>query len=179
MSSEEEMTKTEFQNLFEQLYSPLCNYAFAIVKDHDEAEDIVQGVLVDFWNKGDHSAIDVEYERYLIRAVKFKSIDVLRKLKVRQKHEAEIIHLHNHPTEEEAEKNYELLHMAISELPEKTREVFTLSKLDGKSYKEIADQLGISVKTVENQMGRAFRHLREKLCKYKELLILLIFLQGE
>ena len=66
--------------------------------------------------------------------------------------------------------------LAISELPEKTRAVFMMSKLDGLSYKEIAEDLEISPKTVENQMGRAFRHLREKLANYKELLAFLLFL---
>ena len=63
--------------------------------------------------------------------------------------------------------------MSISQLPEKTREVFILSKQEGMSYKEISEKLNISPKTVENQMGRAFKHLREKLKNYKELLILL------
>jgi len=80
---------------------------------------------------------------------------------------------------EESTDLKDVLMMAISELPQKTREVFMMSKLDGLRYKEIADHLDISPKTVENQMGRAFKHLREKLKDYKDLLVLIIFLMIE
>ena len=175
------MTKTEFQMLFDKLYSPLCNYAFAILKDHDESEDVVQGIFVDFWKKEDKETISVEYERYLIRAVKFKCIDIQRKEIVKRKYEAETIHtssIFDEPEEDKPEIK-ETLHLAIGELPEKTREVFIMAKLDGLSYSEIAEHLKISPKTVENQMGRAFKILREKLKKHRGLLILLIYLMGE
>ena len=64
----------------------------------------------------------------------------------------------------------------IEKLPEKTQQVFKMAKRDGKSYKQIAGELDISPKTVENQMGRAFKHLRESLGKYKHLYSFLIFL---
>jgi len=172
------MSKKEYQILFETHYSKMCRYAFAIVQDHDEAEDIVQTVFVDFWKKEDKENITANFENYLIRAVKFKCIDFQRKLVVKRKYEAEAIHEQSHT--EEVEDNQDemkrLLHKAISELPEKTREVFMMSKLDGLSYKEIAESLEISPKTVENQMGRAFKHLREKLKKNPALMAILIFI---
>ena len=176
------MNKSEFHTLFDELYSPLCNYAFAILKDHDEAEDIVQGIFVDFWNKENKDSISTEYERYLIRAVKFKCIDFQRKEGVKRKYQAEAIHTQSsviHEKEEEDSNLKEVLNLAIAQLPDKTRRVFMMSKLDGLSYKEIAEQMDISPKTVENQMGRAFRHLREKLAKHKDLLIFLVYLTFE
>ena len=86
------MTREEFNDLFERLYSPLCNYAFAILKDHDEAEDIVQTIFVDYWNKENKEDIEVKIDNYLIRAVKFKCIDLQRKAVVKRKYEAEAIH---------------------------------------------------------------------------------------
>ncbi|MCG8576939.1 MAG: RNA polymerase sigma-70 factor [Flavobacteriales bacterium] len=176
------MTRSEFNILFERLYSPLCNYAFTIVKDHAEAEDIVQTIFVDFWNKPNKDDIEAKLDNYLIRAVKFKCIDLQRKVAVKRKYEAEAIHtavLVEEDKEEENPNLKDILHLAIAQLPEKTREVFVMSKLDGLSYKEIAEHMGISPKTVENQMGRAFKHLREKLKSHKDLLVLFIFLMLE
>lgn len=174
------MTKEAYNQLFESSYSSLCNYAYAIVQDYDEAEDIVQGVFVNFWNNENKDAIEAKVKQYLVRSVKFKCIDYQRKQIVKRKHEKETLHLTNHwEVEEDHAENTLLkdsLMLAITELPEKTRAVFMMSKLDGLSYKEIADELEISPKTVENQMGRAFRHLREKLANYKELLALFILL---
>jgi RNA polymerase sigma-70 factor (ECF subfamily) len=173
------MTRAEFNELFERLYSPLCNYAFAIVKSHDEAEDIVQAILVDFWNKEDKDQIEVKLDNYLIRAVKFKCIDYQRKAVVRRKYEAEALYttaIADEEPEEENPKLKEVVGVAIAQLPEKTRQVFVMCKIDGKSYKEIADELKISPKTVENQMGRAFRHLRESLKDQRGLLMMVTIL---
>lgn len=175
------MTRAAYNKLFEESYSSLCNYAYAIVKDYDEAEDIVQGVFVNFWNNEKKDEIVDKAKQYLVRSVKFKCIDYQRKEIVKRKHEQEILHTHEAVVQDEMDEDSETgmkdaLMLAIAELPEKTREVFMLSKLDGLSYKEIADHCEISPKTVENQMGRAFRHLREKLQAYKELLILILFL---
>lgn len=153
----------------------MCHYAFAIVKDHDDAEDIVQAVFVDFWKKIQTTKIESAYENYLIRAVKFKCIDFHRSTLVKRKYEEAAQHemlVEDEPVSENHELK-DLVQLSISQLPEKTREVFILSKQEGMSYKEISEKLNISPKTVENQMGRAFKHLREKLKNYKELLILL------
>lgn len=176
------MTKEEYHSLFKEHYNSMCNYAFAMINNRDEAEDIVQGVFVDFWNKPDKETITAEFENYLIRSIKFKCIDFHRKEVVKRKYEEAAVHEQSQFDEEDNEENpalKDLINLSISQLPEKTQEVFRLSKLEGMSYKEIADQLGISPKTVENQMGRAFKMLREKLKNYKDLLILLFFLWME
>jgi RNA polymerase sigma-70 factor, ECF subfamily len=175
------MNKAEFQILFKNLYSPLCSYAFKILKDHEEAEDVVQGIFVDFWNKPDKSTISMPFEHYLIRAVKFKCIDYQRKAIVKRKYEAEALHTQASLTvvdEPEKPNMADILQVAISQLPEKTREVFILCKQEGLSYKEISEQLNISPKTVENQMGRAFKHLREKLEPYKNTGFLILLNLG-
>lgn len=172
------MDKAAFHILFKKLYSPLCNYAFKIVNSHEEAEDIVQGIFVDFWNKPDKEQIEAAFENYLIRAVKFKCIDYQRKALVKRKYESEAVHGQAALVDtDEPEKPdlADVLQVAVAQLPEKTREVFILCKQEGKSYKEISEQLNISQKTVENQMGRAFRHLRESLKGHKELGILILF----
>jgi len=183
------MTKEAFQELFDTNYDGLCNYAYAIIKDYDDAEDIVQGVFIKFWNNENKDEIGDKAKQYLVRSVKFKCIDYQRKEVVKRKYEKEAAHTLDAENrseigsvgfEDDADTPLkDMLMLAIAELPEKTREVFMLSKLDGLRYKEIAEHLGISPKTVENQMGRAFKHLREKLKDYKELLTLLLFLLFE
>ncbi len=176
------ITEKEFKELFHRLYSPLCNYAIKIVNDRDRAEDIVQEVLVDFWNKNRNSSEIDKPDNYLIRAVKFKSIDVLRKV-TRELAEKDSfdnnvreMYYQDEPIDEEKETSTrEILQFAIGQLPEKTRLVFIRSKMDGMSYKEIAEELDISVKTVENQMSRAFKLLREKLKDHRFFEIILIF----
>jgi len=173
------MNATDFQALFDSLYSPLCNYAFAIVKDHAEAEDIVQALFVEFWSKRDTLEIDTHPEHYLTRAVKFKCIDFQRKEIVKRKHVAEALHEANASTFDEDDSTaiqlQEALTVAIAQLPEKTREVFLMAKQDGLRYAEIADQLEISIKTVESQMGRAFKILREKLSHHQLYALLVMF----
>jgi RNA polymerase sigma-70 factor (ECF subfamily) len=178
------MTRDAYNTLFEGSYSSLCNYAYAIIKDYDEAEDIVQGVFVNFWNNEKKDELVDKAKQYLVRSVKFKCIDYQRKQIVKRKHEKEILHtqediVQSEVIEETDTSMKDALMLAIAELPEKTREVFMLSKLDGLSYREIAEHFEISPKTVENQMGRAFRHLREKLHAYKELLVVILFLTFE
>jgi len=172
------MTKSEFQDLFNRLYSPLCNYANTILKDYDQSEDIVQDVLFNFWNKRDTLEIeDNKIENYLIRATKFKCIDNHRQAIVKRKYESETIHsqdLFDIQSSSEAPDYKSIIFEAISQLPEKTRIVFVLSKMDGLSYNEIAEKLNISPKTVDNQMGRAFKHLR-KIINSEHLFTLLLF----
>ncbi len=165
----------EIKEIFTQYYSPLCNYATKIIADSVTAEDIVQNLFIQLIENND---IDIKKpERFLLRAVKFKCIDYLRTKNFNSE-----IHLDNLPelidsdkqdiTEEDIEP---LLHYFAAKLPPKTREVFLLSRKSGLKYKDIAEKLNISVKTVENQMGRALRIMRQ-LLKEQEFLTILLFL---
>jgi len=174
------MTKQEFQILYHQLYSPLCNYATTIINDPDGAEDIVQDILYQFWEKRlDINVAPDKYENYLVRAVKFKCIDTHRQDKVKRKYESEVLSATTNSDDpaESADIDYqEILFTAIAQLPEKTREVFTMSKIDGLKYGEIAKYLDISIKTVENQMGRAFIILRTVIKKEQLFSLIIIFI---
>ena len=161
------MTKQDFKQLFEQYYNPLCNFANSILYDSTKAEDAVQDVFVKMWQKKD-TLEDLEHlKSYLFRATKNKCIEYLRKLKLDQKlseesaRQLEVSSSIN--TDDEADKYLlkEKLFNSIRQLPPKCRDVFTMSKINGLTYNEIAEELGISSKTVENQMGRALRLLRE------------------
>ena len=172
------MNKAEYHILFKKMYTPLCNYANTILKDHDTSEDIVQGLFVDFWEKRENlSVAEDKIENYLVRATKLNCIDHLRKQNVHRKYETEIKHTQNDNTDDvdDSEINKEAIYLAIAQLPEKTKIVFINGKMNGLSYDEIAKKMDISKKTVENQMGRAFKHLRRILKDQKLFELFQIF----
>jgi RNA polymerase sigma-70 factor (ECF subfamily) len=168
--------KTELENIFHQYYSPLCNYALKIIMDDAMSEDIVQHLFIQLWENNKLSDIK-NPEHFLLRAVKFKCIDYLRTKKTKNEIPLENLEdIISTPENELAEEDIEpLFYYFTSKLPAKTREVFLLSRKSGLSYKEIAEEMDISVKTVENQMGRALRKMKEML-KEQKYLTLLLFL---
>lgn len=164
-----------FTEAFDQYYAGLCFYADKFIHDPDEARSLVQQVFVDLWMKRHKLVIDQSLKAYLFTAVKNASLDYLKHKLVETKylHEA-------HPESgtidrdliEEAELNARI-NSAIEELPEKCRQIFTLCRFEELCYGDIAQKLGISVKTVEMQMGIALKKLRAKLTDHQNIQILL------
>lgn len=154
------MTSQEFDKYFRKMYLPLGMYALRIVNDSDLAEDIVADTFSKLWQKVE-SGFEVEnFQSYIYRAVRNNCITYLN-------HQTETISLDNIPEINEdiidtSERDAKIW-KAIDELPEKCRKVFLLSKRDGLSNEEIAEEMGISIKTVKNQMTKAFSRLRESL----------------
>lgn len=165
-----------FKKIFEANYSPLCNYANKIIGNKAEAEDIVQNLFIQLYEK--QSLINVNNpENYLIRSIKYKCIDYLRQKKYNiEINESHFPELNTNEYQELSEEDIEpLMHYFAAKLPPKTREVFLLSRFNELSYKEISTKLNISVKTVEAQMGRALRYLRELLKQNNYLSIFFSF----
>jgi RNA polymerase sigma-70 factor (ECF subfamily) len=156
-----------FKQFFETHYSPLCNLAYRIIGDIDKSEDIVQDVFVKVWNNRDQLDKDRNIKSLVYTMVKNHSLEVLRRdgiglrvVRIISKTEEDS---QSNIQEEEIE-NYKLLdqiYVSIRQLPPKCGEVFTLSKVNGLTYTQIAERMNISVKTVENHMGKALKLLRE------------------
>ncbi len=164
-----------FKEIFHSYYAPLCNYALSIVRNETAVEEIVQKLFIDLWEKNALEKVDnVEY--YLLKSTKYKCIDYLRSKK--QTKEFPVSDLPEKAFPEPGNLTEEdiipLLHYFASKLPPKTRQVFLLSRSSGMTYKEIAEEMGISVKTVENQMSRALKSMKVLLKKNHLLYILLI-----
>ncbi len=140
------------------------------------AEDLVQNLFIQLW-ESDKLKVVEKYEYFLIRATKYKCIDFLRTKRVGQEiyldDISEVFSIKSYDLEEEDIEP--LLHYFASKLPPKTREVFLLSRKSGLTYKEIAGELDISTKTVENQMGRALRMMRGLLKEQGYLALILFF----
>lgn len=167
------------KHIFTQYYAPLCNYATKIINDNSSAEDIVQSLFIQLWESDKLSTIE-NPERFLLRSTKFKCIDFLRKKsKNTETTLNDTFNISNTTTSDLNEEDIEpLLHYFASKLPPKTREVFLLSRTSGLTYKEIAEEKGISVKTVEAHMSNALKKMRTLLKEHDffSLLLLLDFL---
>ena len=170
---------TAFEMLFRTYYQPLCNYAFTFVQDRDEAEEIVQSTFLNIWEKRESLSIHTGVKPYLYAMVRNACLNVLKHEKIKQQHAAMEMAVAERSTESVARTVMasELetkIYQAMDRLPEQCRLIFKLSRFEELKYAEIAQQLHISIKTVENQMGKALRIMREQLKDYLPLLIILM-----
>jgi RNA polymerase sigma-70 factor, ECF subfamily len=183
-SDEEKIILKELSNgdakslkiFFDTFYPSLCNYAFQFLNDYDMAEEVVQNLFVKIWEKRSTLDIETSVKNYLFRSVRNQCINLIQHEKVKQLHAQKIKEA---LFTEEASESYYLeaemaarIESAIETLPEKRREIFRLSREEGLKYREIAEKLEISIKTVETQMGLALKTLRDK---FRNSLILFIF----
>ena len=170
---------TAFEMLFRTYYQPLCNYAFTFVQDRDEAEEIVQSTFLNIWEKRESLSIHTGIKPYLYAMVRNACLNVLKHEKIKQQHATMEMAVAERSVESVARTIMasELetkIYRAMDQLPEQCRLIFKLSRFEELKYAEIAQQLHISIKTVENQMGKALRIMREQLKDYLPLLIILM-----
>jgi RNA polymerase sigma-70 factor (family 1) len=176
MNTPESHQYRQFQAVFDTYYNSLCNYAFTFTKRAESSEDIVQELFIKIWEDRRELLTENTIRYYLFTAVRNNSISWLRQEKKfvlvewneREEAYAGTMEPVTIPAsryisgeEEPGTKDYHgLLEKGLEELPPKCREVFVLSRFSHMTYKEIASGLGISVKTVENQLGKALKILR-------------------
>lgn len=171
--------KAAFEQVFKTHYKNLYSYAFTILKDEGEAEEMVQQVFFKLWERSEHLSFSGSIAAYLYRAVHNESLNFLKHQKVKESHRLHVAYSMKNGSEQPQGKiiGKELeskFREALNELPEQCRTVFQLSRFEDMKYKEIADKLDISVKTVENHMGKALKLLRTKLVDFLPLLLILL-----
>ncbi|UOG75496.1 RNA polymerase sigma-70 factor [Hymenobacter tibetensis] len=152
--------------LFRAYYRPLGNAVFRVVQDRTVAEDLVQDVLLNVWKNRDTLCITTTYKSYLFRA----ALNGAFRYTERQKRQvawedAAIVEAGTNSIAEQldGQEAEEAVATALAALPPQCRAVFLLSRQEGLSYQQIADTLEVAPKTVENQMGKALRLLRQHL----------------
>lgn len=173
-----------YKAVFRQCYPKLLFYATRLVGS-EEAEDVVQDVFVELWRRRDSVVIGEQILAFLYRSVYTKAINLLKHQAVENNYSVAMVEIYERKLRfyqpdhaevirkiEDQELRREIYH-AINELPDKCREVFRLSYLHDMKNKEIADTLGISLRTVEAHMYKALKLLRERLSHL--LLSLIIF----
>lgn len=152
----------QFQTDFNAYYNSLCNYALTFVKNTDTSEDIVQEIFTRIWEDRRDLIGKDAIRYYLFTAVRNNCITHLRKEKKTGAVKWDDQDTGDEPPDETGSHLdfRPLLQTAIDRLPPKCREVFLLSRFSNMTYKQIAASLGISEKTVENQIGKALKTLR-------------------
>ncbi|MBI1838329.1 MAG: sigma-70 family RNA polymerase sigma factor [Flavobacteriia bacterium] len=163
--------------LFKDYYVDMCKTAFNITKDKMISEDIVQNVFLKLFNLD--KKIVIEYPKtYLKKMIFHESIDFMRKTIKENITDIELERIHIPDEEISIDKNESIMakiNKAIDELPDKCRLIFVLKRKEGLTNQEIADEMGISIKTVENQMTKAFKVLRLKLDTIHFIFLLCFF----
>ena len=159
-----------YDHIFRTSYPHLVGMAEAMLGDRADAEEAAQEVMVELWRRRERLVIDTSLRAYLFRATRNRALNRIR-------HERAIRQSESHARAEvtiparaddnltEAEIDA-ALKRAVTELPPRCREVFELSRVHGLRYGEIANVMDISVKTVEAQMGKALRSIREQLAAW-------------
>ena len=166
-----EGNKEAFNLCFDLFYGVLCLFAKRLVGDLSTAEDIVQGVFVDLWIKRENISAYTSVKTYLFLAVKSDCFDFLQHKKVEQRYIDKV----RNESPEEAEQEFTpfleddlqlLINTAVKKMPEQCSKIFYMSRFRYMSYKAIADELNISPKTVDNQIGKALKIVRQALDEF-------------
>lgn len=177
ITSLREGQETAFEMLFKTYYEPLCNYAYSFLNDREEAEEVVQSAFITVWDKRQSLEIQTSVKSYLYRMVRNGCLNVIKHVKVKAAHVRHEM-AGGEPSYEGASQGVisseleQKIYEAMKALPEQCRLVFQLSRFEELKYQEIADQLDISVKTVENQMGKALKIMRTQLKDYLPLFLI-------
>lgn len=168
-----------YEVIFKKYFKELYRFAFSYVRDGQIAEEMAQEVFLYIWEKRMQIEIQTTLKTYLYSAVKNKCLNYIKLELSRQQSMSDISKVMlsisgENMDEGESEQLKKYIQNAIDSLPKKCRQIFILSRNAGMTYEEIAKELGLSKKTVENQMGIALKKLRESLEKvykmYKEIM---------
>lgn len=167
-----ERIKANDEKVFEQVYYKysglLCRYAIGLTADQAATEDLVNDSFLELWEKRQNIEIKISLKAYLLITVRNKALNYLK----RKKHEKPFGSDRDYPFLIEEDVNLQIenflrieeieirLHNAISHLPPQCQQIFRMSKFNQLSYKEIAEQMNISVFTVKTQIARALKSLR-------------------
>jgi len=173
--------EVDIKSLFDELYDRLVYFAYQIIRDQEQAEDIVQEAFVKLWgNKNTLTNSEQSLKSYLYNTVKNLSLNVIRHSKVVDRY-VQLNLREDEPIDApivEAIMSAEVLsqiHKAVAELPQQYKTISLLSFFEGKKNQEIADELGISVNTIKKQKQKAIQMLRLKLTSLLSLMLTLFF----
>lgn len=172
------LDKPLFEQLFREHFAPLCHFAAQFVQDTDSARDITQKVFIKLWENREHIDPQKSIRSYLYTSVRNRCLNYLRDQK---KFRSQILDVEamegvlffeeDNPGLSDLEDQ---IARALESLPDKCRQVFELSRFQDKKYKEIAEELNISEKTVEAHMSKALKILKEQLKEYFPLFLCMV-----
>jgi RNA polymerase sigma-70 factor, ECF subfamily len=159
-----------FDEIFHAWYAPLVRAAEAMLRQRAVAEDVVQEVMLELWRRRERLDPNGSAQAYLFQAARNRALNHLRHLKMQRRSAPRLAgdgaRDATAPSRLVAQEIDSALRDALDALTPRCREVFELSRVQGLRYSEIAETLGVSVKAVEAQMGKALRTLRERLAPW-------------
>jgi RNA polymerase sigma-70 factor (ECF subfamily) len=161
-----------FERVFRQYYTPLIRYAFSITGQKEAAEEIIQDIFYILWKDRGTLQILQSFHSYLYKSVRNRSIQYMQSLSLHEQHYENFLKQEDlavEPSPDELLEYKELeniLAQTIRKLPERRRQIFNMHRLNGIKYRDIAESLSISVKTVEAEMTKAYRTLRKEVNRY-------------
>lgn len=168
-----------FESYYKEHYKSFFLIACKYLKDSTLAEEVVNDVFIKIWEDGSNISINISLKSYIYKAVINRSINILQKIKKEQKLQEDLHFIFDQSYELVQIEENELairLYAAIDNLPEQCRKVFELSRFERLKQQEIADRLGISIKTVKNHVTHALKELNKKIDKYMILIILTLLI---
>lgn len=174
-----ENSRQAFQLLFEEFYSPLCFYACRYLKSSQECEDLIQDVFFDLWDKRHEIAINDSFRSYILACVRNRCLNVIRRKRIKLDFEESMMRdeCSNHDDIEELYSVSELEHRikrVLNALPDNQRTAFMMSRYQNKTYQQIAEEMNVSIKSIEVYIGKALRSMRNELKEYLSLIIFLL-----
>jgi RNA polymerase sigma-70 factor (ECF subfamily) len=171
-----------FEKVFKSHYTELCRFAMRYVREEIASEEIVQEVFINIWERRAELNINSSIKAYLFTAVRNRSFNYI-KLQLPKEHQKTDVdalselQIDNNENDLRLEELKAYVNEAIDLLPRKCKAIFILSRTAGMTYREIADEMDISVKTVENQVGVALKKLREQLNPiWEKVMLSILFL---
>lgn len=167
-----------FELLFHKYYVRLCAFSNKYLNDREEAQEIVQEVFVKIWEGRETINPEDNLKAYLFKIAQNLSLNKLKRKKVESRYIEifKLVYIENQEISSHESLIIKELEVHISnsieKLPTQCRKVFEFSRIDGLKYREIADVLHISIKTVETQMSKALRLLRIELSDYLTIFLI-------
>lgn len=170
-------TKSDFERIFKELYPVAVVYARKFVYDLDASQDIAQQVFIKIYEKRDSLEINTSIKSYVFQAVRNSSINYLKQKQTQQKHASfikERLDVSNNTDTLVASEFEQQVFGLINQLPDRCQQVFKMNRFEGKKNKEIAQDLNISIRTVETQISKALKFLRQNISRNSLLAVLVI-----
>lgn len=175
--------ESAYESLFKAYFAELTVYAFRFLENYESSEEIVQDIFFNLWTNRKKINIDTSIKSYLYRSVKNTCLNIIKHQKVEEKYrnyysrqiQQDELESHDWIVEDELSDH---IGKAIEKMPPARKEVFILSKIENLKYKEIAEKKGISIKTVENHIGKALKFLRDELADFLPAILFFIQVGG-
>lgn len=168
-----------FESVFKQYFSVLTVYAKKYVLDIDIAKDITQETFMKLYEKREELTIHTSLKSFLYAAVRNKCLDYIKVNKIRDQHKDQIKYQSSISSEDEDDERIRVtelqqkIHSILKTLPTQNQKIFMMSRIEGKSNQEIADELGLSKRTVETHISNALKRIKQAV-----LLILLLIISS-